>query len=189
MAVFDYGDTLLLFEVRGLVGKNDVPSKVTNEYYTSEGVIQGGKFTARDGGKTYDVEVPDVKVTPGGAFGSFIAAVRSRKPEDNNADAETAHYSAALCHLANASFRLGEPQPFGMQSKSLGDNKEIVSSFDNIRENLKAVDVKLDDATYTVGPKLTFDPKSEKFTGERAEEANRLITREYRAPFVVPKEV
>ena len=76
-----------------------------------------------------------------------------------------------------------------MDSKSLGDNKEVVTSFDNIRENLKAVDIKLDDTTYMVGPKLTFDPKSEKFTGERAEEANRLITREYRAPFVVPKEI
>jgi predicted dehydrogenase len=189
MAVFEYGDTLLLFEVRGLVGKKDVPSMVTNEFYTSEGVIKGGKFTARDGGKTYDVEVPEVDVTPGGAFGAFITAMRSRKPEDNNADAETAHYSAALCHLANASFRLGEPQPFGMKAKALGDNKEVVESFESIRENLKAVDVKLDETTYMVGPKLAFDPKTEQFTGDRAAAANQLITREYREPFVVPKEV
>ena len=34
-----------------------------------------------------------------------------------------------------------------------------------------------------------FDPKSEKFTGPFAEEANKLVTREYRDPFVVPDKV
>jgi len=190
MAVFDYGDTLLLFEVRGLVGKKGAPGrKVTNEFYTSEGVIRGGKFTPHKGGKTYDVEVPEVNVTGGGTFGSFITAMRTRKPEDNNADAETAHYSAALCHLANVSYRLGEPAKFDKKAKAMGDNKEVVESFETIKENLKAVDVELDEATYNVGPKLSFDAKAEKFTGDRAAEANPLLTREYRKPFVVPEKV
>jgi len=43
--------------------------------------------------------------------------------------------------------------------------------------------------TWVVGPELTFDPKSERFTGDRADEANKLLRRDYRAPFVVPETV
>jgi len=30
-------------------------------------------------------------------------------------------------------------------------------------------------AKYTVGPMLAFDPKTERFTGDRSEEANKLL--------------
>src|SRR6185295_13596729 len=41
----------------------------------------------------------------------------------------------------------------------------------------------------TLGPWLTFDPKSERFTGTLSEEANKLVKREYRAPYVIPDQV
>ena len=121
---------------------------------------------------------------PGGAFGSFIAAVRSRDPEDRNCDAEVAHYSSALCHLANISFRLGEPAQFDRKAKSIGDNKIVVDAFETVKENLKAVNVDLTESTYTLGRALEMNPKTEKFIGD--EQANRLLTREYRKPFEVP---
>ena len=40
---------------------------------------------------------------------------------------------------------------------------------------------------YRTGRTLTFDPKTERFPGD--EEANKLLTRQYRAPFVVPENV
>ena len=40
-----------------------------------------------------------------------------------------------------------------------------------------------------LGPMLNFDPGDEKFVGEFATEANQLITRKYREPFVVPVNV
>ena len=43
--------------------------------------------------------------------------------------------------------------------------------------------------TWTIGPVLTFDPKAERFTGDNADAANKLIRRDYRAPFVVPENV
>jgi predicted dehydrogenase len=51
MAVYKFpDDVLLVFEVRGLVGKtNGWPAKVTNEFYTSEGVIRDGKFFPKGG--------------------------------------------------------------------------------------------------------------------------------------------
>jgi hypothetical protein len=186
MSVMEFGDVLLVFEVRGLVGKDPAwPNKVSNEFYTTEGMIAGGKFHPKNGGQPEPVQKGEAKVAPGGAFGSFINAVRSRKQEDLNADAEVGHLSSALCHLANISYRLGEKVTFDGQSQKLGDNKEVVETFKNLQENLRAVGVKLEQTEYQLGRPLTFDPKSERFTGEGSEKANALLTREYRKPYVV----
>jgi hypothetical protein len=115
--------------------------------------------------------------------------MRSRKPEDVNANAEVAHYSAALCHLGNISYRLGQMVPFNKASQTLGDNKQVVETFNNLNENLKAVGLGLDQTDYMLGPTLHFDAKSEKFIGEGAGTANPLLTRNYRSPFVVPEKV
>ena len=192
MAVFDYGDALLLFEVRGLVEnkeRGDVPRNVSNEFYTTEGMIREGKFYAHGGKPGENIAGPEASVTPGGSFGSFIRAVRSRKPADNNADAEVAHYSAALCHLANISYRLGTSVPYSQAGAKLGDNSQVVESFGAIRDNLKAIGMKLDETNYMLGRTLAFDPQAEQFVGEGAAEANPLLTRPYRAPFVVPQQV
>lgn len=107
--------------------------------------------------------------------------------EDVNCDAEVAHYSSALCHLGNISYRLGESAKFEEGAKSLGDNKQVVESFEALKDNLSSVDIKLAETTYQVGRTLTLDPKSEKFVGD--DEANSLLTRPYREPYVVPEQV
>ena len=189
LSVYDYGETLLVFETRGLVGKHKgAPRNVSNEFYTTEGMIKGGRFYPKNGGKAQRVSGGKPrKVTGGGAFGSFIAAVRSRKPEDNNCDAEVAHYSAALCHLGNISYRLGEAARYDKVTKSLGDNKQVVEAFENVRHNLKVIGLNLEETTYTLGRTLKIDPKTERFIGDS--EANQLLTRPYRKPFVVPEKV
>lgn len=185
LSVYEFGDVLLVFETRGLVGKKgSPPSKITNEFYTSEGVIREGKFYPNGGGSAESVKGEDAEVTDGGAFGSFIAAMRSRKGV--NCDAEVGHYSSALCHLGNISYRLGQSQPFSKKAQSLGDNKQVVEAFGNLRDNLKAVDIDLDETTYQVGRTLDFNPKTERFDDD---EANALLTRQYRAPYVVPEKV
>jgi predicted dehydrogenase len=192
MAVFDYGDALLVFEVRGLVENPDrgnVPRNVSNEYYTTEGILREGKFYPRGSSQGEPITGPEAHVTPGGAFGSFVRAVRSRKPEDNNADAEVAHYSAALCHLANISYRLGSKVPYNRAGAAIGDNREVVATFHALRDNLQAIGLALEETDYTLGRTLAFDPKAERFTGPGAEEANPLLSRPYRKPFVVPEQV
>ena len=94
-----------------------------------------------------------------------------------NATAEHGHYSSALCHLANISYRLGEKVPFNSKTKTLGDNREVVATFMNLQENLKGVGVRLDETTYQLGRTLTVDPTNERFVGEGAEAANLLLTR------------
>ena len=52
VTVFEYGDVLLVFEVRGLVeNKTPFKFKVSNEYYTTEGRIQNGQFYPKSGGE------------------------------------------------------------------------------------------------------------------------------------------
>src|SRR5690606_41440598 len=98
--------------------KSGAPApKVANEFYTTEGVIRDGKFYPNNGGSPEPIKGGEAHVTAGGAFGSFIAAMRSRKPEDINCDAEVGHYSSALCHLANISYRLGESHSFSRKTQ------------------------------------------------------------------------
>jgi hypothetical protein len=190
MAVYEYGDVLLVFEVRGLVEKQEnVPLKVLNEYYTTEGMIANGKFFPGKDGSPEPLARFEAKVTPGGSWGSFLHAVRSRKVEDLNADVEHGHYSSALCHLANISYRLGEKVPFNRKTKTLGDNHEVVQTFENLSQNIQAVGVKLEESTYQLGSVLSFDPKSERFAGDGAIKANAFLTRNYRKPYVVPGKV
>jgi hypothetical protein len=176
--------------VRGLVDKHpDFKFKVLNEYYTTEGLIADGKFYPRGGGNPEPLAHFDVKVTPGGAWGSFLQAVRSRKREELNADVEHGHYSSGLCHLANISYRLGEKVPFNRKTNALGDNREVAQTFENLRQNIQAVGVKLEETSYQLGRVLQFDPTRERFVGDGAKQANALLTRSYRKPYVVPNKV
>ena len=188
VSVYEYEDAILLFETRGLVGKEGSPERmVTNEYYTTEGVIKGGSFYAKGSDKGEPIRAEADPVTPGGAFGSFIQAVRSRKNEDINCDAEVAHYSSALCHLANISYRLGKRDSLLKDENPYNNNETIVDSLAMLKHNLKAVNIDLAENTYAIGRDLKFDPVKEKFIGDK--QAVAMLTRKYRAPYVVPEQV
>jgi hypothetical protein len=192
LAVFEYGDTLLVFEVRGLVDNpKDSPFKfkVANEYYTTEGMITEGKFYPKGGGQPEKLASFGVQVTPGGAWGSFLHAVRSRKVADCNADVELGHLSCVLVHAANISYRLGSKVPFSAKTQRLGDNREVVEAFHNLTNNLQGVGVKLEETSYLLGRTLTLDATNERFVGDGAEQANAYLTRNYRKPFVVPEKM
>jgi predicted dehydrogenase len=195
LSVFDFGGTLLVFETRGLVvrsKKGDTktpafPAKVANEFYLEAGTILGGKFYPKGSNKAEPlVEVP-FQLSPNGPFGNFVDCVRSRKQDLLNAEILQGHFSAALCHLGNISYRLGREQAFS-EKPSLGADQRILDSLAAIEDNLRgALKMDLGQAKYTIGPRLAFDAKAEKFVGN--EQANRLLTRPYRAPYVVPEKV
>jgi len=194
LTVFEFGQTLLVFEVAGLCGKTVVkggkapPNKVDNEFYLEEGVIKGGKFYPK--GKDVGEELVEVeyKVYPGGPFGNLINCVRSRKPEELNAEILEGHLSSAICHLGNISYYLGKQVPGTEKPESLNAHSEVQRSWASIQEALKnAIGLDLAKSTYQLGPTLKFDAQAEKFIGNP--EANKLLTRPEREPFVVPKEV
>jgi predicted dehydrogenase len=190
IAVFDYGDTQLIFEVRGLKTDEFHGEKVGNVLHFEAGIVAGGKFFPK--GKSQPEPLPRVEGAPrgpgGGIFGNFIAAMRSRKHTDLDADILEAHYSSALCHLANISYRLGSEVPFNRQTKAFGDNKEAYETLARMEEHLaQGNGLKLDGLSYRLGRQLQFDAKTEMFLSDS--EANRLLTREYRKPFAVPEQV
>jgi predicted dehydrogenase len=186
ICVFDYGDCELIFEVRGLNTKHLQGAKVGNVFYGSKGYLVCPGY---DSAVAYHPDGQIMEVFKGGEdhFGNFVKAVRSRKKEDLNADILEGHLSSALCHLGNISYRLGSEQPFSQQSKAFGDDKSAYETLARMGEHLKENKVPLDGTNYRAGRRLTVDPQAEAFVGDS--EANALLTREYRKPFVVPEKV
>jgi len=186
VTIFDYGETQLIFQVRGL----ETQREVTAKFHFDDGTIKNdGKFYRT--GESQGESIPDVEYSRGpggGPFKNFIAAVRSRNVEDLNADILEGHYSSALCHLANISYRLGEQVPFDTKRKAFTDNPAASATFAKMEEHLvKENGIKLDETQYTLGRHLTVDLQNEAFVDDQ--EANALVTRNYRAPFVVPEKV
>jgi predicted dehydrogenase len=191
ISVMDFGDTQLIFEVRGLPTGGFHGVKVGNIAHLEAGILADGKFFPK--GETESIPLAKVvKVEahrgPGnGHFGNFITAVKSRNAADLNADIVEGHYSAALCHLANISYRLGDEVPFSKPTHAFGDDKEAYETLARTEEHLKDNKVALDGLKYRLGRKLTFDTAAESFVGDS--EANQFLTRPYRAPFVVPDRI
>jgi predicted dehydrogenase len=184
IALFDYGDSALIFEVRGLPAEDYRSTLIGNVFHGSEGFIAaGGK-----GVHAFDVKGERVKTFgwEGSVdhFRNFIDAVRSRKDADLSAPAVEGHLSCVLVHLANISYRLGEPRPFP-KSGPFGAYLEADESFWRFREHLRDNGVDLATARLQVGRLLEFDPQAERFVGDDA--ANALLSREYRKPFEVPE--
>ncbi len=189
VTVLDFGSALLLFETRGLVGRDRRwPQRVANELYFEGGVVRDGKFFPK--GRTEGEPLPplDLPEFPGGIFQNFVNCVRSRKADQLAAPILEGHYSSACCHLGNISYRLARERPFEKPA-DLGRDEVVGDSILAMLENTRAIGVDPARATLWVGPKLQFEADKERFTGPQAAAANRLLSREYRRPFAVPRRV
>lgn len=155
IAEFDYGDCLLVFEVRGLLTTGeasivrDGQNYIGNLFFGSDGVLsvdlqgfqvyRGEKMELVEQMKYVEPQTWDTRPL----IANFLEVVRSRRQADLACDIQEGHLSAALCHLANISYRTGR--------------------------------------------KLRFDPARERFVNDP--EADQLLSRRYREPFVVPDKV
>ncbi|MDH3584585.1 MAG: Gfo/Idh/MocA family oxidoreductase [Phycisphaerae bacterium] len=177
----------VFFNVRN-VNYKGYQRQVENEYYFEDGgKIIRGQYYAKGSSKGERVSVPRGKVTPGGNWGSFIAACRAGDPSMANGNVMDAHYGCVVGHLMNNSYRLGRKVPFNAKAGRFGDNADAQEHFGGLHELMqKGVGVAEDKAEYTVGPWLTFDPKTERHTGEFADQANALLKDENNAGFLVP---
>jgi predicted dehydrogenase len=190
VAVLQFGAVPLIFEVRGLKADSYLGQKVGNILHLEAGTIAGGKFIPRGTDKAEPLaQVSGATRGPGGNhFGNFIAAVRSRQTSDLNAEILEGHYSAALCHLANISYRVGEPVAFGNQAHPFDQGSPGDDAFQRMKDHLTRENgLSVEGATYRQGRKLAFDARAENFVD--APEASKLLTRSYRPPFVVPASI
>jgi predicted dehydrogenase len=190
VTVMDYGETLLIFEVRGQKSADYLGQGVGNILHFEAGIVVGEKFYPKGSEKAEPmpkIAVELEKKPSGSHFGNFIDCVRSRKIEDLNADIAVGHVSAGLCHLGNISYRLGKPEPFNPRTKAVAGNAFATETLARAEEYLKGNGLDLDAAKLTVGRTLEFDAVHEQFKNDS--DANALLTRQYRPPFVVPERV
>jgi predicted dehydrogenase len=191
LTLIDCGEAKVILEIRGLVGANENEWKITNEFYTDEGVVRAGKFFAK--GKSEGVPIDNFP--PPGApeqgprhMRNFIDCVRSRKREDLRAEILEGHRSVLLAHLGNISYRLGSDVAFDSQTKAFDGDKTFCESFEDMKRHLAdAGRLDLTSATYRLGRTLPFDAEAERFVG--VPEADQMLSRQYRGPFAVPDQV
>ena len=134
-AVFDYGERMLQFEVRGLITGGE--GRMLEDsgggahtigvlFFGSDGFlsIYGGGYKTYLGEKRHPG--PSMKSTRQDTtalhFENFRKAVMSRRHSDLNCDVLEGHLSAALCHLANISYRTGDKLLFDAERERFVGN-------------------------------------------------------------------
>jgi predicted dehydrogenase len=201
IALLDYQPAPIICEVRNVrAGKDPAAIGKFRNLTSSAGVVidcEGGYFAGEaPTGAFFDKEGKKTKdITDDGSserlevlhLSNFVAAVRSRKADDLAARASVGHRSAACCHMANISHRLGKESAPEAIGESIQANRELSDAFERCREYLRANGVDLSATPAVLGPWVTYDPKQERFVTGFADQANRLSRREYRRPFVLPK--
>ncbi len=200
VGIYDYGDKCMVFETRGLSVNDSADEELNKLFQSTSGNKIGVVFYGSEGylvQKTYtkciayDKDFKVIKEFGGGGdhFKNFISACISRNADELNSDAWEGHLSAALAHLANISYYLGEDNKVSPEEaksalagiKSLDDNDATLE-----RTLTHLVDNGVDLGKYPIsmGPLLKFDPEAEVFPD--SPEATAMVTREYRKGFVCP---
>ena len=135
MCFYDYGDSQLVFEVRGLETDDLQGAKVGNIFYGSEGYVVSTNYSS---GTIFDLKGNKITHFEGGAdhFANFLTAVRSRRVSDLSCDIEEGHLSASLCHLGNISYRLGTEQPLGAKPSTLAPFRDAEETFGRFEKHL-----------------------------------------------------
>jgi predicted dehydrogenase len=183
VCIFDFGDKTIVSETRGLK---------TSPFRFKGGAIFEGTSGIIAGSSLFDLEGKLVSTFEGKSenhFANFLAAVRSRRREDQKAEILEGHQSSALCHIGNISWRLGTPAPIAEIRAALGKlmvHENVLETFDRTVQHLKDNKMDLDTTKLTLGPLLQLEAGREAFVNNPG--ANALLTREYRKPFVVPSE-
>lgn len=216
--IYDYGQKTIVCEVRGLqspplflpVG-NKAGALIGIIFYGSEGYgIQApfGKGNVYSVSYAYDLQgniikefrsvdakgklVPDQNATDR-HVANFLDALSANDPKKVTADARCGELSAALGHLGNISYYLGENNK--VSAAELKRSLQNIRSFDDndqtltrLLDHLKINGVDLDKTPLSLGPQLKIDPKNEIFIDN--EQANALMARpEYRKSYELPKEI
>jgi predicted dehydrogenase len=210
--IHDYATAPLIFEVRGLPAKpgtDPAPAAVAGlsgpeaasaaagsmDKYRGLNIgnvidCEGGSLVTGDylSAQAYDRDGKLVKEFKGEDrhMGNFIAVVRSRKTADLFGPIGEGHVSSALCHLGNISHRTGRATPAGELREKIKGDHMLNEACGRMMEHLAANGIDLAKTPLTLGTPLTIDPAAERFIGKGSWAANRLLTRKYRKPFVVP---
>jgi predicted dehydrogenase len=192
MAFFNYEPVPMLFDNRGLP-KDGL--KFKKGWEPVKNGIRIGNFIHCEGGYVAENKAFDNEGKKLASFDhregpehmpNFIKSIREGKLVNENLHISHGYHAASLAHLANYSFRLGSKMNSAAIKERLATDKEGLATFEDFIANLKANMIDIDADQATVGPWLAFDPASERFTGEFAAEANKMMEEEYAPGFELP---
>lgn len=186
----DYRSAPLVFEVRGL--PQSAGAKAVDKFRGGSVAVvvhcEGGHVLVPNytSASAVDRDGKEIRQWKGAEdhFANFIQAVRSRKKEDLHADVLEGHLSSALCHMGNISYRLGSPAAPATIRDAVRSNADAADAWDRMAEHLRANEVDLEATRASLGVVLNMDPKTEQFVDNP--QANLMLSRPYRKPFVVP---
>ncbi|MCG8702230.1 MAG: hypothetical protein MI922_29530, partial [Bacteroidales bacterium] len=156
--------------------------------------FEGGTFKGgRGGGWIYDNDGKRIKQFKGDGGGNhqanFIEALRTRKESVLRSPIATNHTSDTWMHLGNISQQIGTVTPPNEMRERLRNDQAAQEALARFEKQLANWKVDYQAEPWKVGATLTFDAQTETCTGPWSEQANKLLHRQDRAPFVVPKEV
>ncbi len=182
VSVFGFGDKTVVMECRGLESPKLNGVDFGTIIYGSEGFL-----TATD--KTcivFDNNGNETKRFTGGGdnFKEFVDSVENNDPVSVKADARCGALSAAMCHLGNIAYYVGESdkQPAAEIEKRIPESHQVV--FQNTMAHLEKNGIDTKKSLLSLGPVLKLNPEKEEFVGNDA--ANSMFSRGYRDGFVVP---
>ncbi len=183
ISVLDYGDVSIVHEVRGLPTEKYPPDVSVGNVFVCE---EGSVVASINGSAAFSPkgELLQRFAGAGDHWRNFIDAVKSRKRESLNSEVLEGHLSTSLCHLANISYRLGALEPAD-KAKVFAGSEAGQEAWTRMAAHLKENGVDLAASKLRLGRELRFDGAAEKFVD--AKDADALLRREYRAPFVVPE--
>ena len=194
IAFFDYKPVPVIFEVRGLPEKGMDFKLGTPKFRTGTAGIDVGNILHFEGGTiaesmAFDKEGKRIRrfgeVQGGSHQQNFIDAIKAGKLVSHGHDAVTGHHAAALAHMANVSYRLGQKSNPAEIAEKLQGHAGALETFERLKEHLSDNGLDIAKLDPVLGPMLSFDPKTEKFTGPMADQANATATDDYRAEFSI----
>ena len=185
VAVYEYDDAEIVFEVRGLPTPPYMGKGIGTIFHCEGGYLVIGSYSSVT---AYDLDGKEVKTFKGSTshVQNFLDAIKVGDPQKVNAPPIEGHLSSALCHLGNISYRLGEPTGLGKTDTPFANDWAGNEAFQRFRQHLADNDLPVAETEILRGPRLAFDPRTERFQGAEADRANPLATRPPRPPFSLP---
>ena len=161
--------------VQGTEGHVVIPSYTEARFYDAEGK-QTDKLSVAGGSAANNRH-----------FKNWLDAIAAGDRTLLNGDILEGHLSSALCHTGGISHQIGEQASDAEIREAIASDTELYrDSYDRMAAHLRRNEVDIDQPALTLGPDLTMNPTTERFTGNRADDANALLKRQEREGFEVP---
>ena len=193
--LYDTGTTPIIFGLSNLPtqkgSKEDLQMKGIDSGYVI--FCEGGYYAGqRGGGAAFDNSGKEIKKFRGdsgaGHQKNFVDAVLNNDRSRLNCEVELGHRATAWCNLANIACRMGNPYSHTSAETAAQKLPAWTQLVERLEKQIADNGVDIAKSDFKLSPVLEFDPKTEQFTGESANTANKFLRRQYTRPeFAVPE--